>query len=552
MSAASCKPAMQSFLHSFDDCEAAQRELLIKRLITPNQGCEFGRKSGFSAIRSISDFQKAVPVCEYEDLRNSIDRMVNGESAVLTSEPVRRFFITSGSMAAPKYVPVTPSFIRDKSRAFQMFWDIVRDAYPKVGGHSFIFNFADTADMQRTSGGLPCSSESSFWNACWRGGAGNFQRILPLEITKIADSETRYYTITRFMLETDLGVLMALNPSTILRLAEVIRRNASRLIEDVWLGGLSAELSVPSKVREYIAAQFKGNPNRAHELEGTLGDGHGLPARSIWPNLQLAVFWRSPMVRPYVDLLHSFVEGVPQRDYLAMASEGVIAIPFEDGVSGGVLAIHTHFYEFIPEELFDQVWPTTLLAHQLEIGRNYIVVLSTSAGLYRYNIGDVVRVREFIGSTPIVEFLHRVGRTCSLSGEKLTESQVAGAVCDAVRRTGVRVKEFTLSPATRPYPHYVLSAEIENPCSPRELTEFVAALDLHLGLRNLEYQSKRSSHRLGSPVLCLLCSGSHASLRERMSRVANDAQVKTACLTRELDWHSQFQILEHISCESLT
>jgi hypothetical protein len=547
----SCKTAVQTFLESLGDCETAQRELLINRLITPNKDCEFGRRSGFSAIRSVSDFRNAVPVRSYEDLSSSIDRMANGERNILTSEPVRRFFITSGSMDKPKYIPVTPSFIRDKSRAFQVFWNLVREAYPRVAGHNFIFNFADTADEHYTPGGLPCSSESSFWNACWRGGAGNVERPLPREIMKIPDSETRYYTIARIMLETDLAVLMSLNPSTILLLSEVIRRNAPRLIEDVRCGGLSAGLSVTSEVKTFVATRFKRDPIRARQLERALANREPLSAALVWPNLQLAVSWRSPMVRPYIELLQNFLGSIPQRDYLTMASEGIIAIPFVDGMSGGALPIHTHFYEFKPEESSDQELPATLLAHELETGRNYVVVLSTSAGMYRYNLGDVVQVREFVGSTPVIEFLHRTGRTCSLSGEKLTESQVAGAVGDAATQVCLRVKEFTLSPAARPYPHYVLSAEVETPFSPRQLIEFLAALDQHLGLRNIEYQSKRSSHRLGSPELCVLRQGSHAILRQqRIAGGANDAQVKMACLTRDLNWHNQFEALEHISCES--
>jgi hypothetical protein len=552
MNIGSLSPAVHTFLQSYGDCESAQRELLMKRLIAPNQNCEFGRKSGFSRIRSVSDFQRAVPVSDYEDLRGSIERMTNGESAVLTSEPVRRFFITSGSTAAPKFIPVTPSFIRDKSRAFQIFWDLVRQAYPNIASHSAVFNFTDSGDDQRTSGGLLCSSESAFWNACWRGGGGKVQRPLPREIMKISDSEARYYTIARIMLETDLPILMALNPSTILLLAEVIQRNAARLVEDVQRGGLSEEFSVTNAVRDYIRGRFQGNPARARELESALEDGGAPRAVRVWPSLQVAVCWRSPMVSPYINLLQPFLSGLPQRDYLTMASEGIIAIPFQDEVSGGILPIHTHFFEFIPEELSDQKSPATLLAHELEAGGNYVVVLSTSAGMYRYKIGDVVKVQGLAGSTPVIEFLHRVGHTCSLSGEKLTESQVAGAVSDAAKSLGLTLRGFTLCPTARPHPHYVLSAEVEAPFTTPRLSSFLAKLDHDLGLRNIEYHAKRSSHRLGSPELCVLRPGSYAWLRQqRIGEGANEAQVKITCLIRDFEWHKQFQIIERVSCESL-
>jgi len=257
-------------------------------------------------------------------------------------------------------------------------------------------------------------------------------------------------------------------------------------------------------------------------------------------------------VRPYIELLGPFLGNMSQRDYLFMASEGIVAIPFRDDVSGGALAIHTHFYEFIPEELAAQADPPTLLAHELEVGRTYGVVLTTSAGLYRYNIGDVVRVSEFNGSTPVLEFLHRTGHTCSLTGEKLTESQVAGAVSQAASRLGLIIGTFTLFPAVRPCPHYVLLAEVEALLSRRMSRRFLMAFDDDLSLRNVEYRSKRLSHRLGAPELCLLRPGSYTSLRQRrIAEGANDAQVKVACLTRDFDWDKQFQVLERVSCESL-
>jgi hypothetical protein len=545
-------PALENFLHSLGDCEAVQRERL-QRLVKPNESSEFGRRHGFSSIRSVADFQSAVPVCGYGDLRGAVERMLQGQPNVLTSEPVRRFFMTSGSTAAPKYIPVTPSLIRDKARVFETFWTLAREAHPDAARGSFIFNFTDTGHEQRTTGGAVCSSESSFWNAHWRVASVKNTCPLPRGIMNIAETEARYYAIARIMLETDISVLMTLNPSTMAMLSSVIHRNADRLVEDIRFGTLSQTFSVPGEARACIAARCKRNEKRAKELERAFEDGPIASVNRVWSNMKLAVCWRSPMVRPYLDLLSPFLGTTPQRDYVTMASEGVMAVPFEDEVSGGLLPIHTHFYEFIPEESAAAAAPDTLQAHELEVGQTYVVVLTTSAGLYRYNIGDVVRVRKFFGSTPVVEFLHRAGDTCSLTGEKLTQSQVAGAVRDVAEQLGLVFTAFTLSPAAQPYPHYVLSVEMEAPFNLGRLRDFLLAVDHGFGQRNIEYQSKRSSQRLGSPELCVLSPGSHSRLREqRLAAGANDAQIKLPCLIRDFDWDRQFHVLERVSCASLT
>jgi hypothetical protein len=256
------------------------------------------------------------------------------------------------------------------------------------------------------------------------------------------------------------------------------------------------------------------------------------------------------MVCPYLQLLDPFLRKVSQRDYISMASEGIIAIPVEDAESGGVLAVDTHFYEFIPEELANQHDPPTLLAHELEVGRDYVVILTTSAGLYRYNIGDVVSVRRFIGTTPVLEFRYRHGNTCSLTGEKLTEDQVASAVSEASSLLGLSLQTFTLCPVHRPFPHYALISELGTKPDCNLLRHFLHELDRDLGRRNIEYQSKRASRRLGAPEFWILPPGSFAALRNRrIAQGASDAQVKFACLTRDSSLYQQFEFVGRIPCE---
>ncbi|HUK24547.1 MAG TPA: GH3 auxin-responsive promoter family protein [Terriglobales bacterium] len=527
--------------------EAAQREALLRRVIRPNETCEYGRAHGFPSIQSVRDFQGAVRICNYEGFRSYVDRMVRGEQGVLVSEPVRRFFITSGSTALPKYIPLNSGFIRDKWRAFQTYWSMVRGDHPEMVRGHLIANFSDGSQEQTAPGGALCGSESSFWNA-FGGGDRTQQYPLPREILKISDAEARYYTIARVLLESNVSVLMTLNPSTIVRLLEVLATYGDLLEEDIKRGGLSAAMAVEPQIRQYVAARYRGSPLRAEQLRSVLSNK--LPLANLWPDLQLAICWRSPMVRPYLDLLEQSLGAVPQRDYITMASEGIIAVPYEDGVSGGALAVETHFYEFIPAELADHQDPPTLLAHEIEAGKKYVVVLSTSGGLYRYNIGDVVQVRDFIGATPVIEFLHRTGHTCSLTGEKLTEDQVAHAIHGAASRLGLPLRAFTLCPIFKPFPHYALIAEVEDAPERELLIRFLMEMDRDLGCRNVEYHSKRSSHRLGAPEFYIVPAGSYAALQQRKVQAGvSDAQVKLSCLTRDPKWPAQFEIIDQVSCE---
>ncbi|MFP5286552.1 MAG: GH3 auxin-responsive promoter family protein, partial [Thermoanaerobaculia bacterium] len=121
-----------------------QEDCLLNRVIRPNERCEYGRRHGFPAIRTIRDYQRNVPIVTYADLEPQIARIAGGESQVLTSEPVRRFFETSGSTGAAKTIPVTSSLIADKARAFGVYWGLLFQSHPDAGRGTVVGNFSES------------------------------------------------------------------------------------------------------------------------------------------------------------------------------------------------------------------------------------------------------------------------------------------------------------------------------------------------------------------------------------------------------------------------
>jgi len=535
----------QNFLAGLARPDAVQDELLLRTIIGGNVESEFGREHGFASIASFADYQRAVPIRKYEGFESRIDRIVAGEQNVLTTEPVKRFFLTSGSTAKSKYIPVTNTFVRSKSRAFGVYWSEVFARHAAVKAGRMVTNFSDSGEPTRAPGsGLPCTSESAYWAGVTRATSLSQTPIIPKSVAQIGDSDSRYYAIARILLEEQFSVIMTLNPSTIVLLFQKIAQFGEALVHDVRNGGLGAHVRCGDAVRDYVAERYTGDPARADAL-AALRAGPGLLAHALWPALRMAICWRSPMLQPYLDLLAPQLQGVAQRDYILMASEGIMAIPIDDGRSGGPLAVGVHVYEFIPEEQADRTDPDVLLPHQLEDGRTYVLVLSNGSGLYRYNIGDVVRVRGFALRTPCIEFLHRAGSTCSLTGEKLTEDQVTMAVGDVARALDLRIVGFTLAPAKGGFPRYVAYVEVAGTVDRKVLATFPARLDDALEQHNIEYGGKRSSERLAAPELALVVAGSFEARRQqRLAGGASDSQIKPTHLTRDASFGDQFEILE--------
>lgn len=541
----------QTFLASLAEPERVQQQFLEEHIIAPNVDCELGRRFGFDKIKTLADYRQAVPISRYDAFADLIERTVqHGEQGLLTGDRIKRFFLTSGSTSKSKYIPVTNRFVRNKSRTFGIYWSLVFGSHPAAKAGRMVTNFSDSGKAVRSPGGLPQSSESAYWAGVTRATQMRDKPLIPKSIAQIGDPDSRYYAIARILLEETFAVIMTLNPSTILLLFQKVAQYADQLIEGIDKGGMGGDLAVGDEVRRYVADNYTGNAKRAAELAALRDDGPGLLAHRIWPELSLAICWRSPMLQPYIDLLAPHLSGVAQRDYILMASEGVMAVPVEDGRSGGALAIGANLFEFVPEDEIESPDPTVLSPHELEPGRTYVLILSNASGLYRYNIGDVIRVVRMEQRTPVIEFLHRAGSTCSLTGEKLTEDQVTAAVSDVAEQLGLAVESFTLAPAKTGFPHYVAMIELHNEAERSVLAEVPTRLDEALEQHNMEYGSKRSSQRLGAPELWLVAPGSYeARRRQRLAGGTSDSQIKPTHLTRDPSFVDQFDILERFHAD---
>lgn len=541
----------QTFLASLQEPERVQADFLRDQILAPNRDCELGRRWRFDKIATLDDYRKAVPINTYDGLADLIERTVQtGEQGLVTGEPIKRFFLTSGSTSRSKYIPVTNRFVRNKSRTFGIYWSLVFESHPAAHRGRMVTNFSDSGKAVLSPGGLPCSSESAYWAGVTRATQLKEQPLIPKSVAQIGDSDSRYYAIARILLEEEFAVIMTLNPSTILLLFQKVAQYAESLFADIERGGITGPgLSVSDDVRAYVAERYPGNPARAAQLRALQGPP-GLLAHRIWPALALAICWRSPMLAPYIELLAPHFQGVAQRDYILMASEGVMAVPIEDDKSGGALVLGSNLYEFVPEDEIDRPDPTVLSPHELEVGRNYVVILSNASGLYRYNIGDVVRVVRMQARTPVIEFLHRAGSTCSLTGEKLTEDQVTAAVSDVAEQLGLAVESFTLAPGKRGFPHYVAMVELQREADRSVLAEFPRRLDEALEQHNMEYGSKRSSQRLAAPELWLVRPGGYeARRRQRLAGGTSDSQLKPTHLTRDANFVDQFEIVERFHAD---
>lgn len=539
---------MQSVLALTDDVRAVQQKLLLD-MLQRNAASNFGQLHGFENIRSIDDY-KSVPLTTYDTLEQNNPGWWN-DPANFTVERLVARFLTSGSTAAPKRVPVTSTLVRQKAAAFSLFWDSIYAHHPALESGNFIANFADSGVSSRDDSNVLQTSETTFWNKRMQGFQDQDRWPLGKELALIESSAERYYVATRLALQGNLHCMMSLNPSTLLKFCETLETSSADLAGGL-LAGTWGRSGLAGRVAPALDGKLAENADAAARLRATVASGRP-QLREIWPDLELIICWQSEIVAPYLVMLRSFADGVAFRDYITQSSECMMAVPLRDNEPGGLLAFMSHYFEFIPEEQAGAETPDVFNAWELETGRHYEPVVTTGGGLYRYRTGDCVRVVRFIGETPEISFQYRLGKTSSMTGEKLTEAQVLAALESANAVSGTLMPHVLVFPRTGDQPHYgVLLPENpgKTPTPSEKLARWLACFEQALGNANGEYQDKRASLRLGAPRLLRVSMDAYGLIEDKLrARHIGDDQFKPGVLRRERDLEKDVEVAEEIHAD---
>jgi hypothetical protein len=538
------KRRVRAFERACDDPRATQ-EALLRRILARQARTAFARDHGFATIRSVADFRRQVPVAPYEYIAPYIDRVRKGEESALLSDRPLMFALTSGTTAARKFIPVTPSYLEDYRRLWNVWglkvWQNHRQSIFKP-----IVQLAGDPEEFRTESGVACGAVSGFTALAQK----RFVRRLycvPGVAARLKEAAARYYVSLRFSLPRQPGMLLAANPSTLVALARAAHQNAESLVRDIRDGTLAREVELPAEIRAELTRGLRPNPRRAAELEAIVARRGELALDEAWPSDRLVIgTWTGGSVGPYVRQLPRYYGPAVVRDLGLIASEGRFTLPLMDGVPAGVLDVTSHYFEFVPESEADKddPHPTTLAAHELELDKVYSILPTTSYGLYRYRISDLVKVVGFFGGTPVLEFLGKGNRFANLTGEKLSEHQVVAAMSGVTRRLGLEVFTYSLAPVWRDDgPYYGVFVE-RGDVPAAAVESFLDALDIALGERNIEYQSKRESRRLGPVRLLELPPGTWLKWdRERLARAGGPAeQYKHPCLLGDVNFRSTMPV----------
>ena len=500
------------------------QDQVLQRILADNAATVFGTERRFGSVVGFEDYRRAVPVQTYEDLREAIERQeATGEQCLTAEQPVY-YNQTSGTVAEPKNIPLTKAGLARIQRLQRLAAYALSRRTSALGGKVFVLSGA--AQEGTMPAGTPYGSASGLLYAS-QGRLLRRRYVLPASASDIADYDARYLAMAVLGAADGAVTTMATaNPSTFIRLMDVLNSSAETVLEAVATGRLPAGCDMP--VRDDQPA-LRADPKRAAALARRLEANGELTYADIWSHLRAVVTWTGGSCGLAVERLRPMLTPdcpVFELGYLASEVSGTVNI---DPLEGSCVAtLQDSFFEFAERDAWeaaadesDRGMRTCTLA-DLEIGRDYYVIVTTADGLYRYDMNDIVRVTGSVSDTPVLSFVQKGKGVTSITGEKLYEFQVMSAVTAAAAELGTAAPFFVM--LTDPEEAvYTLNVELAHAradgLTAGEHTqladELSAATERALRQANVEYDQKRASGRLAPLRVNLLGAGTGDEFRRQ-------------------------------------
>lgn len=539
------------FISASKNPQKAQ-EKTLREILSISKDTEYGKTHHFADILKAKDarelyalYQQNVAPNNYEDLAPYIERHKQGEQNLLFPGKPALYATTSGTTKEPKWIPITYRYLNDVYGKMNKAWlfNMIR-MRPKVFAGKLVSIVGKVVEGYAPDGTV-CGSISGFAQR----DCPQFVKDLspyPFSVYEIEDYHARYYAIMRFGIERNTTLIITANPSTIVEMQNNVNEYYDKYVEDIENGTISKDFDIPERIRETFKPYLRPNPARAAELRA-LKDKYGtvLP-KHYWPDFQLLTTWRCGNTKVYLDKFKdSFPEQMFHHEFSYYSTECRFGLVIDDTINT-VPCAHMHYFEFVSEE--DMEKPDSekrfLQLTDLQEGKRYITYVTTYAGLYRYNMNDLVEAGPRYWNTPSIHMVQKVNGIVTITGEKLHEKQFIDAVREVEQKLQMPLR-FFIGFADLDLSAYRFYYEFaDRKTSQTDAEKFTAAVDEVLKQYNVEYKSKRDSLRLKDPVTFRLEPNSFETFKKQcIAEGLRDGQFKLNLLLQDEKRHAKFKKL---------
>ncbi|MEO6523706.1 MAG: GH3 auxin-responsive promoter family protein [Mucilaginibacter sp.] len=416
----------------------AMQQTTFLKLIAQAKDTSFGKDHHFSRIRNYEEFKKNVPIRDYEDLRPYIDRMVNGDENVLWPGKPAYLAKTSGTTSGVKYIPISKESMPEHIKAAR---NALLNYIHETGKTGFVDGsmiFLQGSPIMAEKHGIQVGRLSGI----------------------VAHHVPQYLQKNR-------------KPSYEVNCIEDWEQKVDAIVDET----LNEDMRLISGIPPWCQMYFD-------RLSAKAG---GKKIKDIFPNFKLFVYG-GVNYEPYRAKIEESIGFAIDTIETYPASEGFIAFQDSQKDKGLLLLADSGiFYEFIPVDEYFDAHPTRLQLKDVELNKNYALILNTNAGLWGYSIGDTVK---FVSKNPYKIIVSgRIKHYISAFGEHVIGEEVEHALLSVAKAEGIDITEFTVAPQVNPPQGELPFHEwfVEFGTEPKDLAEFSLKVDAALQKKNIYY-----------------------------------------------------------------
>ena len=496
------------------------QERFLRDLLERNSETEYGKKWGFSGLRTVKDYQRQVPLSRYDDYEPFIERQIGGEKGLLTADEPVFYCISAGSTSQPKYVPITE---RDVTihRIYQLdaVKDVIRKELPGVPDEKLFGKVFETGEFFRTS--MPDGTMNGVRSGVlmrWlesRDEIDFTEYTSPREVMFPEKMENMLCVKLRFALASrEVTAIHGVFVHGMVQMFQYLQEHWDAFVEDVASGEVSDSFGVSEPWKRYIKKRLAPDPERAAELRSAAAGGAAGLARRIWPGLRYIRMAGGSIFQGYMDELRVFIGDLPIHYYAYASSESTLGAVYtlQEEDARYVLIPESCFFEFLPE---GETGEQTLTFGEVEAGKSYELVITTLSGLYRYVMGDIVEVTGFYGEAPVIRMSRRKSQVLNVADEKMDMRQLEKAMQRFERLGGCQLEGYCADTGLRgSTPYYSMYLEPKAGALPAEAEKL---LDECLRESCFGYKGAREMGQIGEAQVLLLKKGAFGAYREYLA-----------------------------------
>ena len=421
---------------SLNPIEAQQR--VFKKLIKTAASTAFGVDHEFNSIRSYEEFKEKVPVGDYEHLRPYIERIINGEQNVLWPGNPLYLCKTSGTTSGVKYIPITKASIKNHINAAR---------------NALLSYIAETGNAEFVNGKMIFLQGSPELDESKKVPIGRLSGI-------VANHVPAYLLKNR-------------KPSYATNVINDWETKLDAVVEETVNENMTLISGIPSWIQMYYERlMIKAGKRTISE---------------IFPNYKLFVHGGvnfEPYKKTFEQMIGKKIDSIETYP----ASEGFIAFQDSQTMEGLLLVLNDGiFFEFIKSDNFFEDNPSRISLKDVELGVNYVIILSTNAGLWGYNIGDTVKFTSLL--PPRIVVTGRIKHFTSAFGEHVIAEEVESALAFIANRYNTEIAEFHVAPQVNPekgLPYHEWLIEFAK--EPQDIDQFLSELDKLMQQKNTYYE----------------------------------------------------------------